>query len=163
MLLTSAQDAQFLRDYGQYGYQSMAGNTVDDVLQKVKDMAARQGITYDGAFSNPEIYTKSTKAGVKLDWNINEFNKASVRWSLVSAKQLKNTSGRTSVNDDSYSYPFKSLTNSFTAELQSRISPNVSNELRASYVRVRDQRDVSRAFPMISIRNVGSASLPEYR
>lgn len=162
MLLTSAQDAQFLRDYGQYGYQSMAGNTVDDVLQKVKDMAARQGITYDGAFSNPEIYTRSTKAGVKLDWNINEFNKASVRWSLVSAKQLKNTSGRTSVNDDSYSYPFKSLTNSFTAELQSRISPNVSNELRASYVRVRDQRDVSRAFPMISIRNVGSASLPVY-
>lgn len=161
MLITKAQDAQFIEQYGQYGYVSVGDNTVDDVLAKVKEIATRQGIEYNGTFTNPDIYTKSTKAGVKLDWNINEFNKASVRWSLVNAKQLNNTSARTSLYDDSYTYPFKSVTNSFTAELQSRISPNVANELRGSYVRVRDQRDVSRAFPMISIRNVGSSILPK--
>lgn len=162
MLITRQQDQQFLQDYGQNGYVSQAGNTVDDILDKVKDMAARQGINYTGSFANPEIYTKSTKAGVKLDWNINENNKATLRWSLVNAKQLNNNSGRTQVVDDSYSYPFKSITNSFIAELQSRLAPNVANELRGSYVRVRDQRDIARRFPMISIRGVGSSVLPQY-
>lgn len=131
----------------------------NDILAKVKEMAAKQGITYNGEYTNPDIYTKSDKVGLKFDWNINEFNKATVRWSLVDAKQLNNTTGRTSLNDNSYVYPFKSVTNSFIAELQSRISPLISNEFRASYVRVRDKRDISNSFPMINIRGVGKGSV----
>ena len=129
-----------------------------DVLAKVKEMAAKQGITYNGAFTSPDIYTKSDKVGAKLDWNINECNKFSVRWSLVNAKQLNNTGSRTSLNDNSYSYPFKSVTNSYIAELQSRISPVISNEARFSYVRVRDKRAVAAPFPMLQIR-VGGGSV----
>ncbi len=160
-LTTRAMDQYYVQQYGAQGYQSIGDTNVDDVLEKVKELAAKQGYNYDGAFSNPDIYTKSTKVGVKLDWNINDFNKFSIRWSLVNAKQLNNTSGSTSLNDNNYSYPFKSVTNSFTAELQSRISPVLSNELRGSYVRVRDKRDVGTAFPMINIRNVGSAQLKD--
>ena len=53
--------------------------------------------------------------------------------------------------------PFTSKTNSFTAELQSRLSPVVSNEARVSYVRVRDKRNVSSAFPMISLQVTGGS------
>ena len=160
-IVTRDMDAYYVQNYGSKGYVSLGDNTADAILDKVKALAAKQGYTYNGNFANPKTYTKSTKAGVKLDWNLNEFNKFSIRWSLVNAKQLNNTSGSTSLNDDSYSYPFKSVTNSFTAELQSRLSPNVSNEFRASYVRVRDMRDISRPFPMINIRNVGSARLAD--
>lgn len=122
-------------------------------------MAEKQGITYNGAFTSPDIYTKSDKLGAKLDWNINEFNKFTIRWSLVSANQLNQTGGRTSLNANTYSYPFKNVTNSFIAELQSRLSPVLSNEVRASYVRVRDKRDISTAFPMITVNGVGGGSV----
>lgn len=131
----------------------------NDVLEKVKAMAEKQGITYNGAFTSPDIYTKSDKLGAKLDWNINEFNKFTIRWSLVSANQLNQTGGRTSLNANTYSYPFKNVTNSFIAELQSRLSPFLSNEVRASYVRVRDKRDISTAFPMITVNGVGGGSV----
>ena len=129
----------------------------DDVMQKIKDMAQRQGLSYDGTFANPDIYTKSNKFGAKIDWNINDFNKFSFRWSYVDAKQLNVVSSASSLNDDHYYFPFTSKTNSFTAELQSRLSPVVSNEARVSYVRVRDKRNVSSAFPMISLQVTGGS------
>ncbi len=41
---------------------------------------------------------KSQKAGLKLDWNINEFNKFSVRWSYVDAKQTLGLGGIATLN-----------------------------------------------------------------
>ena len=130
-----------------------------DIVNKLKQIADKQGTTYPGAFSTEDIYTKSHKAGVKLDWNINEFNKFTIRWSLVDAKQLNNGGGIRALNDNLYSYPFKSVTNSWIGELQSRISPTVSNEARVSYVRVRDKRDVGAPFPNISVSGVGGGTL----
>lgn len=143
-----------INGYRQDGSRVLA-DEADGVLAKVKEMAAKQGYDYTGAFGNPDIYTKSKKYGAKIDWNINDFNKFSLRWSLVDAKQLNNVSGASSLNDNHYYYPFESKTHSFTAELQSRISPVLSNEARASYVRVRDQRAVSSAFPMVSLQVTG--------
>lgn len=138
-----------------YGLGSASSQVTTDEAQKVvdmvKEMATKQGVTYPGIFSDEDVYTRSDKAGLKLDWNINEFNKASVRWSLVSAQKLNNSSSLRSLNDNLFSYPFKSLTNTFTAELQSRLSPQMSNEFRATYVRVRDKRAVGSPFPGIIV------------
>lgn len=141
--------------YGTEGSQISVGGA-NTILDKIKEMAARQGINYGGSFANPDIYTKSDKASAKLDWNINQFHKFSLRWSLISAKQLNNTSGRTSLYDSNYTYPFSNNTNSFIAELQSRLTPTLSNELRASYVRVRDERAIGEHFPMIQIKSAGN-------
>ena len=146
-----------------YAYGSSASRVnmdqAGDIAQKVKDIAEKQGFSYPGFFTTEDIYTKSHKGGIKLDWNINDNNKASFRWSIVDAKQLNNGGSRTALNDNLYSYPFESVTNSFIAELQSRISPSVSNEARASYVRVRDKRAVGAPFPSISISGVGGGSV----
>ncbi len=97
-------------------------------------------------------YTKSNKATVKLDWNVNDKNHASFRWSMVDAKQLNSTSGAKALNASDYSYDFLSKTHSFVGELQSQLANNMSNELRVSYVRVRDQRNpLGENFPMISV------------
>ena len=130
-----------------------------DVLAKIADLAQRQGVNYPTALSTEDIYTRSDKGGLKLDWNINETNKATLRWSIVSASQLNNAGSRKALNGSSYAYPFKSVTNSFIAELQSRLSPSVANEARVSYVRVRDKRDINGEYPSISVNNVGGGSV----
>ena len=135
------------------------GTQAEEILSKIKTLANSQGYGYDGVFSNPDIYTKSDKAGIKLDWNINEKNKFSFRWSLVHAKQFNNYSTAGSLRDNYYSYPFTSNTNSFVAELHSQIKDNMSNEARVSWVRVRDKRDTTGPFPQIQVNNVGGGSV----
>jgi len=131
----------------------------NDILGKIQQMAAKQGIEYGGTLGTPKEYTKSDKFGVKLDWNINDKHHASFRWSLVDAKQRNNTSGASALNTSDYAYDFESVTNSFVAELQSRISDKMSNDFHATYTRVRDQRNPGAAFPMFSISNVGNGTL----
>lgn len=129
------------------------------IMNTIKEMAEAQGVTYNGEFSSSDVYTKSDKAGARLDWNINDKHKAAFRWSLVSAKQLNSVSSASNLNTSDYSYDFVSKTNTFVAELQSRFSDNISNEFRTSYVRARDQRDPGSPFPMIQISNVGDGTL----
>lgn len=129
------------------------------ILEYTKKLAEEQGVTYNGTIGAMDGYTQSDKAGIKLDWNINDRHKASLRWSVVSAKQLNATSTASSLNASDYAYDFVSKTNSFIAELQSRFSEKMSNEFRASYVRVRDQRQPGAPFPMIEISNVGNGTL----
>ncbi len=131
----------------------------NQLLAKLKEMAVEQGVTYNGELAGADVYTKSDKGGIKLDWNINNKNKASFRWSIVSARQKNSNSTYNNLNASDYSYDFVSKTNSFVAELQSSLNETLSNELRASYVRVRDERQPGSPFPMISISNVGDGTL----
>lgn len=131
----------------------------NNILKKLQEMAVAQGITYNGNLDATDVYTKSDKAGLKMDWNINDRHKLSFRWSLVSAKQLNSISSSDYLNSSDFSFDFISKTNSFVVELQSRLSNDLSNEFRASYVRVRDRRQPDAPFPMIQISNVGDGTL----
>lgn len=130
------------------------------VIDKINELAAAQGVEYNTAIVNPKNYTKSDKAGLKLDWNINDMHKASFRWSLVSAKQLNSNSSASSLRASNNQYDFVSKTNTFIGELQSRFSDVLSNEARLSYVRVRDERQPYGApAPQLQISNVGGGTL----
>lgn len=133
--------------------------TAKEVLSYIQNLAKEQGVEYPANYQTADNYTKSDKAGIKLDWNINSRNNLSVRWSMVNAKQLNSTSGAAALVADTYTYDFASKTNTFIAELQSRINDTMNNELRASYVRVRDKRDPSFAFPMIEVSGVGNGKV----
>ena len=152
----------------QYGYGSEDAKfkdvdgtftTVDKILAAIEDLAQRQGLNYHPVWSNEEKFEKSQKAGVKLDWNINEFNKFSIRWSYVDAKRNLGLGTISSLYTTDHLYEFKSKTHSFAAELQSRLSPSLNNEARLSYVRVRDKRTSGTAFPSISISQVNKGSV----
>lgn len=130
-----------------------------DILKRMKEIGAEQGVNYRGDLEATGVYAKSDKAGLKLDWNLGDRHKASFRWSLVSAKQLNGVSDANYLNASSFSYDFVSKTNSFVIELQSRLSDKLSNEFRASYVRVRDKREPGAPFPMVQISNVGDGTL----
>ena len=143
-----------------YGAGSSASKVDGTVAQQVIDWVKAHS-DYAGALPQDlQVYTKSNKFTTKLDWNINNDNHASFRWSLVDAKQLNSVSGEKSLNTTDYSYDFLSKTNSFVAELQSRLNDNMNNELRASYVRVRDKRNPLGAnFPMLQVGGVGGGTL----
>lgn len=145
-----------------YGLGSSASKVDATQAQKIYDEIVKlSGGKYTGSLPEDlQVYTKSDKVTTKLDWNINQNNHLSFRWSLVAAKQLNSVSGASSLNSTDYSYDFLSNTNSFVTELQSKLADNLSNELRLSYVRVRDKRNpLGDAFPMIQISNVGNGTL----
>lgn len=130
------------------------------ILDKVKELGqAQNGYDYKATWADADKYVKSQKGGLKLDWNINDFNKFSIRWSYVDAKQLLGLGGMATLNTGDHLYEFKSKTHSFAAELQSRFSPELSNEARLSYVRVRDSRSSGAAAPSITIYNVGNGTV----
>lgn len=143
-------------DYGLGAEGSKVDETIaKNILTDIKQMAEKQGFEYNGEYANPDVYTKSNKAGIKLDWNINDFNKFTVRWSYVNAAQLNGSGGIATLNTGDHLYEFKSTTNTVIAELQSRLSPVLSNEARASYVGVRDKRTSGEPFPSITVYRVG--------
>ncbi len=146
-----------------YAAGSLASQTdvaqAQSILEKLKEKATEQGITYSGSLNATDVYTRSDKAGIKLDWNVNDKQKLSFRWSWVSAEQLNSTSTATTLNATDFSYTFVSRTHSFVAELQTQLSHKASNEFRASYVRVRDRRNPGPPFPLIQINNVGDGTL----
>ncbi len=88
-----------------------------DLMSKIYDLANRQGYDYATSWADKDKNVKSQKAGLKLDWNINEFNKFSVRWSYVDAKQTLGLGGIATLNTTDHLYDFKSKTHSFAAEL----------------------------------------------
>lgn len=146
-----------------YGLGSHLSNvdkeTALKVVDKLNAMSKEQGVEYNTSLVNPNNYTKSDKLGLKLDWNINEKNKASLRWSMVDASQLNNNSTSKILKSSNNQYEFASKTNTFVGELQSRFSEKISNEARLSYVRVRDKRDLlGSPAPLISINKVGSSN-----
>lgn len=129
------------------------------ILSDIKNLADKQGYDYNGSYGTPDREIKSDKIGLKLDWNINNFNKLAFRWSYVNGTSLNGLGGVATLNTLDHLYEFQSKTNSFALELQSRISPTMSNEARASYVSVRDKRTSGAAFPSITIYNVGDGTV----
>ena len=126
------------------------------ILNAVKDMAGQQGYNYNGQFSTSDKYIRSEKYGLKLDWNINDFNKLSFRYSHVDGQQLNGLGGIATLNTFDHEYEFQHRANTFMLELQSRISSVLSNEARVSFASVRDRRAAGAAFPSVTVYNVGT-------
>lgn len=134
-------------------------NVANSILDDIREKAKAQGVSYGGSLGTPKEYTYSDKAGVKLDWNINDRHHAVLRWSLVDAKQNNNTTTASALRTSDFAYDFVSKTNSLVFELQSRLNNNMSNEFHVNWTNVRDKRNPGSPFPMIEISNVGGGTL----
>jgi len=148
-----------------YGLGSASSNVDPLVAQEVYEYfvkeSKRQGNEYKGYLpTDLQVYTKSDKATAKLDWNINDNNHFNIRWSLVAAKRLNAVSEANFIAASDYSYDFVSNTNSIVAELQSKFSQNLENDLRVSFVGVSDARSPrGDRYPMVVVSGVGNGSV----
>ncbi|MEO0555175.1 MAG: TonB-dependent receptor [Bacteroidota bacterium] len=109
---------------------------------------------YDpGIFDNNTRTLESDKVLAKIDWNINQKHKLSVRHSYVKAENLEaRRSDSETINFINGSEFFETTTNSTALELNSTVSENSFNKLKIGVTIVRDDRDPSGSdFPTVRI------------
>lgn len=117
---------------------------------------------YDpGSFENNVQTLVSNKLISKLDWNINDNHKMSLRHSFVKAENFSpNRSSPTAINFINGSQLFESTTNTTTLELNSKFGNKFSNNLVVAYTSVKDDRDASgKPFPSVEIQDGQSISI----
>ncbi len=117
---------------------------------------------YDvGIYDNNASYLESTKLLGKIDWNISNKHKLSIRHSYLKAENLEaRNSSAGSINFINGSEFFNSTTNSTAIELSSLFSSNVSNKLTVGIKFVRDDRDpFGQDFPTVFIEDGDDGSV----
>lgn len=108
-----------------------------------------------GSYTDNETFLDSDKITAKLDWNANNNNKLSFRYSYVSAENVEGRqSGPRNINYTQGSEYFVSKTNTAALEWNAIIGSNMANNLVLAYTGVRDDRDPFNAeFPSVTIQD----------
>lgn len=123
----------------------------DKVINKLKEIS---GGKYDGGgYGAIDIPTNSDKILARVDWNINNAHKFTTRYSFVQGSRLNFGNSINSLNLNNHGYIMNNKTHSIVAELNSRFSPEWSNELRVGYNMIRDNRQIlGDPFPYVKIK-----------
>lgn len=107
-----------------------------------------------GAFGPVTIPTPDKNFFGRLDWQLGDHHVLTLRDNLVNASNENLTHSTTSYRFTSNAYTIKNKTNSAVAELHSTLGGGrFYNEARVSWLRIRDARDPSVAYPEIVINN----------
>lgn len=108
-----------------------------------------------GSFDNSKATLESDKIIAKLDWNINQNHKLSLKHSLVQAENLEaRSSNNNNINFLNGSEFFDTETNSSALEINSRFGNKFANNFVFGYTRVRDDRDPQGSpFPTVGIQD----------
>ena len=137
------------------------GNVTASDLQNLSDYLLNS-FGYDaGGYANNTSSLVSDKLIAKIDWNINDNNRLSLKHSYVKAVQLNAPSSNTgSISFSNRAINFESITNSTALELNSKIGEKFSNNLVIGYTTVNDDRDPQgNPFPSVEIRDAAGTSI----
>ncbi len=146
-----------------------AGSNISRVLASDLDLVSstlKSKYGYEsGAYENYTHKTNSTKAIVKLDWNINAVHKLSFTYSTLDAFKQKpghpSAIGRRgpdflTLQFFNAGYQINNKLNTYLMELKSNFSSTISNKLQFGYSAFRDTRDAfSTPFPTLNINKDG--------
>ena len=112
---------------------------------------------YDGGgYGQQTLKKQSASLVARLDWNINKRNNLTLRYNFLDAKKDEFQSSATLLRFNGEGYTSPSDTHSLVAELNSRISDKMFNEVRVGYTRVHDGRDAMSGalYPYIEIKKM---------
>ena len=152
---------------------NISRTTVAD-LQRVSDFVRNTYGYETGAYENfaNNFTRQNTKFLARIDWNINDKNKLSLRYTDLnntddqlingtSAPNPRSSSNRISQNSMSYAnsqYGFKNTVRSLALELNSTFGGKLSNQLLGTFTNIRDQRtSPSSPFPFVDIQSGGDS------
>ncbi|PXY40296.1 TonB-dependent receptor [Flavobacterium cheongpyeongense] len=150
------QDNETPQPFDLSTYTGLSGNRIGELLTKL------DGYGYNpGSFNNNVRTLVSDKLIAKIDWNINDNHKLSLKHSYVKAENFSpNRSSATAINFINGSQLFNSTTNSTALELNSRFGNKFSNNLVVAYTDVLDDRDASGdPFPTVQIFDGATQSI----
>lgn len=117
---------------------------------------------YDaGTFGDTEDQLEGLKLFGKLDFNLNNNNKLTLRHQYTKAEEFDREGGTSSeINYSNNGVFFPSVTNSSAIELNSRIGNSMSNNLIVGFTNVKDDRDpLGSAFPYVIIFDDAGGSI----
>jgi hypothetical protein len=132
--------------------------TLADVT-RAQQIAQGYGIEAGGLESNGD--TSMEEYALKLDWNISDNHRASIRYSKIDQSKLRINGMTTSAASlSSYWYQHDKTNESYVAQLFSDWSDNFSTELKASYREYSAIRNVSTNAPSVRIYFGGNVGAP---
>lgn len=123
----------------------------DLVVNKVKDLTGG----YDGGGYGPrDGFMNSTKALARIDWNISDKHKMTLRYNFVTGKNLSLSRSNKTLRFNDNGFIYNNKTHSLVGELNSQLNSRMNNEFRVGYTRVRDQRslEADNPFPFVKIK-----------
>ncbi|WP_420460654.1 TonB-dependent receptor [Neolewinella sp.] len=136
------------------------GNATADSLSQLRDFVQDRFGYNIGNYDNNTAYLNSDKIIGKLDFNLSQIHKLSIRHSYVRAENLEaRASNAGNINFINGSEFFNSKTNSSAIELNS-VWQDVANNLTIGATFVRDDRDqFGSPFPVVNIRDGANGSI----
>lgn len=140
-------------DFGTY-----TGNSTEADLNSLRNFLI-ESYDYDpGTFGNVNDQLDGLKLFGKIDYNINENHRLTLRHSYTKAEQFNRFAGSpNTINFSNNGIYFPTTTNSSALELNSRFGADKSNSLIIGYTNVNDDRDpIGGDFPYIFIEDGSS-------
>lgn len=107
------------------------------------------GKTVTEGFQPQQSHKTSVNALARIDWNINDSNKLMFRYQLLDASSENIGAGYKTYYFENSNNTIVNRTHTLVGELNSRISDNIHNELRATAVLVNEHREVPYVLPTI--------------
>ena len=132
-------------------------SALDSLTAFLKDKSQHTGWGYDpGAYNGFDKEKKSDAFFARLDWNINDKNKLTIRNNYVKGSNFIFSDGTSSASFYNNGYNFNSKTNSTVLELNSSLTAS-SNMLRLTYTNTQDNRSTpGELFPGVTISDNGA-------
>lgn len=138
-----------------FNFGTYRGDTDEAGLNNLRNFV-QNTYNYDaGEFINKANTLEGLKLFAKLDVNLNQDHKLTLRHQYTKAEQTSQSgSSSGTINYANNGVFFPSTTNSFALELNSRFSDNASNNLIIGYTSVLDDRDpIGQDFPRVVIQD----------
>ena len=112
---------------------------------------------YDGGGYGQQTLKKQTASLIaRLDWNISSRHNLTLRYNFLDAKKDEFVSSASLLRFNGEGYTSIADTHSVVAELNSRLSDKMFNEVRVGYTRVHDGRDAMSGthYPYVEIKKM---------
>lgn len=142
---------------------SPGSSTSDILLEDVTAIRERllNGYNYDpGAFISADLQTASTKLFTRLDYNLSQAHKLTLRNNYVNSYADNLEWNSSFFNFGNQGYRHKSVANSLAVELKSNFKSGSTNKLSIGYNIVKEHRDFNgRVFPHIQIATSSAARI----
>lgn len=149
------QDDETPRPFNVSEYTSVAGRASTGDLENLRNFVINN-YSYDpGAYGDTQGALEGTKLFAKIDYNINQDHRLTLRHQYTKAEQFnrfQSTNRRINFSNNGILFP--SETNSSALELNSMFGNQYANNLTLSYVTVRDNRKwLGDPFPYVIIND----------
>ncbi|MFW5758784.1 MAG: TonB-dependent receptor, partial [Bacteroidota bacterium] len=134
-------------------YTSVDGRVSVSDIENLRNFVINEYDYDPGSFGNTSLNLNGLKIFGKIDYNIDDNNRLTLRHQYTEAEQFNRFAGNSrTINFSNNGIYFPSKTNSSALELNSRFGNDFSNNLILGYTAVRDDRDpLEQNFPYVLI------------